>query len=147
MSEPSTTTPTGIHHVRLTVTDVRRSKAFYTELLGSAPAMDFTDQADDPEARQDPERLFAGCIFAVGDQLLGLRPGAASGDRFEPTRVGLDHVSLTVDSPEELAAAAQRLTTAGVEHGEVRDLGPAGMAVLSLQDPDDINLELNALTA
>nr|WP_284286984.1 VOC family protein [Angustibacter aerolatus] len=31
MSEPSTTTPTGIHHVRLTVTDVRRSKAFYTE--------------------------------------------------------------------------------------------------------------------
>jgi glyoxylase I family protein len=29
-------------------------------------------------------------------------------------------------------------------HGEVRDLADAGIAILSFQDPDDINVELTA---
>jgi glyoxylase I family protein len=33
---------------------------------------------------------------------------------------------------------------AGIEHGEVTDLEDAGMAILSFQDPDDINVELTA---
>jgi glyoxylase I family protein len=141
---PPLAQPHAIHHVRLTVTDIGRSKEFYVRLLGASPAADFSDQAGDPAVREDPARLYGGCVFSVGDQLLGLRPVAEAGDRFLSTRVGLDHLSLAVGSPEELRTAAARLAAAGVEHGEVRELSGFGIAILSLQDPDDINLELTA---
>jgi glyoxylase I family protein len=124
------------------VTDIARSKAFYISLLGVEPAIDFTDQSGDPSARQDPHRFFGGCTFALGEQLLGLRPAAPPDDRFDSTRVGLDHVSLTVDSLDALREAADRLGAADVEHGELTELGDYGIAILSVQDPDDINLEL-----
>lgn len=134
----------GIHHVRLTVTGIERSKAFYAMVFGADPAMDFSDQADDADAVQDPQRLFAGCIFQVGDQLFGLRPAGTVGDRFDSTRVGLDHVSLGVATKADLEAAAGRLDDAGVENGGVTSLTGMGMSILSFQDPDDINLELVA---
>ena len=81
---------------------------------------------------------------AARDQLLGLRPVARAGDTFDSTRVGLDHVSLGVASVDALTAAAAALDEAGVEHGSVDVLPGTGMAILSLQDPDDINLELVA---
>jgi glyoxylase I family protein len=137
--------PRGISHVRLTVTDIDRSKAFYTQIFGSEPAVDFSDQADQPGVREDPYRLFGGCIFSVGDQILGLRPVAPVGDSFVSTRVGLDHISLQLNSLEELRAAADRFTAAGIEHGEIIELTDYGLAILSFQDPDDINLELAAL--
>jgi glyoxylase I family protein len=136
--------PRAIHHVRLTVTDIARSKDFYARLLGTGPAADFSDQAADPAVREDPARLYGGCVFAVGEQLLGLRPVAAAGDRFRSTRVGLDHLSLAVASSDELRAVASRLDAAGVHHGEVTGLTGFGIAILSVQDPDDINLELTA---
>jgi glyoxylase I family protein len=136
--------PIAIHHVRLTVTDIARSKDFYTRLLGAEPAADLSEQAADPAVREDPARIYGGCVFSVGAQLLGLRPGAESGDRFRSTRVGLDHLSLAVGSPEDLHAAAARLEAAGVEHGQVMELTGFGIAILSVQDPDDINLELTA---
>jgi catechol 2,3-dioxygenase-like lactoylglutathione lyase family enzyme len=136
--------PHAIHHIRLTVTDIARSKDFYARLLGAGPAADFSDQAADPAVREDPARLYGGCVFAVGEQLLGLRPVAAAGDRFRSTRVGLDHLSLAVASSDELRAVASRLDAAGVHHGEVTELTGFGIAILSVQDPDDINLELTA---
>ena len=136
--------PRAIHHVRLTVTDIARSKDFYARLLGTGPAADFSDQAADPALREDPARLYGGCVFAVGEQLLGLRPVAAAGDRFRSTRVGLDHLSLAVASSDELRAVASRLDAAGVHHGDVTELTGFGIAILSVQDPDDINLELTA---
>ncbi|MCW2637395.1 MAG: putative glyoxylase family protein [Blastococcus sp.] len=136
--------PGAIHHVRLTVTDIDRSRDFYVRLLGTAPAVDFSDQAGDPAVLEDPLRIYGGCIFSLGDQLLGLRPAAEAGDRFRSTRVGLDHLSLAVGSTEDLQAIAARLDSAGVEHGEITDLAGFGIAILSVQDPDDINLELTA---
>jgi glyoxylase I family protein len=136
--------PGAIHHVRLTVTDIDRPRDFYVRLLGTAPAVDFSDQAGDPAVLEDPLRIYGGCIFSLGDQLLGLRPAAEAGDRFRSTRVGLDHLSLAVGSTEDLQAIAARLDSAGVEHGEITDLAGFGIAILSVQDPDDINLELTA---
>ncbi|MEJ7831943.1 MAG: VOC family protein [Nocardioides sp.] len=134
----------GLHHVRLTVTDIERSKAFYTQLFGADPAMDFSDQSGDPEALEDPKRLYAGCVFQLGDQLLGLRPVANVGDRFDSTRVGLDHLSLGVATADDLRSAAGRLDEAGIENGGVLSLEGMGMSILSFQDPDDINLEMVA---
>ena len=134
----------GIAHVRLTVTDIARSKAFYRTLFGMDPAIDMSDKVGEPGVTEDPKQIYGGCVFGFGDQLLGLRPVAASGDSFQSTRVGLDHVSLAVASVDELRAAAQRLSDAGVDHGEVIELTDMGVAILSVQDPDDINLEFTA---
>lgn len=137
--------PTAIGHVRLTVTDAHRSKAFYSWLLGAgALRTDFTHLWGDPSVHDDPDRVYGGCSFTVGRQVLGLRPVASSEDRFDPDRVGLDHLALTVASRAELEAAAQRLAAAGVEHGQVRELPAFGVTILSVQDPDGINLELSA---
>jgi len=144
MTQPALAQPTAIHHVRLTVTDIARSKAFYRSLLGADPAVDFSDQVAEPGVQQDPDKLYGGCAFALGDQLLGLRPAARAGDSFSSTRVGLDHLSLAVGSVDELQAAVARLDAAQVQHGQVKELGDLGVAILSLQDPDDINLELSA---
>jgi glyoxylase I family protein len=143
MTEPIVS-PQGFSHVRLTVTDIHRSKAFYSRLFGMPPGRDFSDQVDDPSVRNDPWRTYGGCSFTFHGQTLGLRPVAPQGDRFDPDRVGLDHLSLRVGSVEELHAAAARLAEADVPHGEVTDLPPFGLVILSLQDPDGINLELAA---
>ncbi|SEQ02702.1 VOC family protein [Microlunatus flavus] len=142
MSEQPTdaVTPSGIHHLRLTVTDIERSKAFYTTLLGRDPVIDHSAAVDEPGVRQDQSRFFGGVVYSFGDQVLGLRPVAEPGDTFSSTRVGLDHVSLLVGSRDDLDRAASRLSRDGVPHGDVTDLG--SMLILSLQDPDDINLEL-----
>ena len=143
MTEPLAQ-PQAIHHVRLTVTDIGRSREFYRRLLGVDPVIDTSDQAGQPGVSEDPARYYGGCIFPLGQGLFGLRPVADAGDRFDSTRVGLDHVSLTVGSRADLVAAAARLDAAGVEHGEVIDFPDSGLSILSLQDPDDINLELVA---
>lgn len=142
---PFVAAPVGIHHVRLTVTDIGRSKNFYSQVFGVQPAVDFSDHVAEAGIQDDPDRLFGGCVFPVGDQLLGLRPAAVAPDSFDSTRVGLDHVSLTVGSLDDLRGAADRLTSSGIAHGEIKELTEQGMAILSLQDPDDINLELTAL--
>lgn len=144
MTNAPSARPTGIHHVRLTVTDIARSKSFYEDVFGVHPVVDFSDRVDETGVREDPEKMFGGCAFAVGDQILGLRPVAPAGDTFASTRVGLDHLSLAVATTADLAAAAERLTERGVAHGEIVELTDMGIAILSLQDPDDINLELTA---
>jgi glyoxylase I family protein len=135
-----TVVPRGINHLRLTVTDIGRSKAFYSTLLGRAPVIDESASVDEPGVREDQSRVYGGVVYSFGDQVLGLRPVAEAGDTFSSTRVGLDHVGLLVDSRADLEAAAERLSADGVPHGEITDLG--SMVILSLQDPDDINLEL-----
>ena len=76
--------------------------------------------------------------------LLGLRPVAAASDRFDSERVGLDHLSFSVESTDELRRAAARLSEAGVEHGELIEMAQFGIVILSFEDPDGIHLELTA---
>lgn len=136
--------PLGFAHVRLTVTDIRRSKAFYQQLFGRPPGSDFSDEIDDPSVHDDPWRTYGGCSFTFHGQTLGLRPVAPLDDRFDADRVGLDHLSFRVGSVDDLHNAARRLDDAGVPRGEITDLPPFGLVILSVQDPDDINLELAA---
>ncbi|CAN00636.1 MULTISPECIES: VOC family protein [Clavibacter] len=151
MTDTSATTAaldsiTGVHHVRLSVTDLGRSRAFYEGVLGLTPAIESEGDASDPAVREDPAQYFGGVIYGVGSQLLGLRPiadGDASGDdaAFDPATRGLDHVSLQVGSRDDLVRAAALFEERGIAHGEVIDF-PTGMSILSVQDPDDINVEL-----
>src|SRR5512144_2295542 len=129
---------TGLHHLRLTVTDLERSSAFYQEVLGFQVVAKSPGSPADPAVRDDPDQLYGGVVFAADGILLGLRPVAEAGDRFRSERVGLDHLSFTVASRADLVEAVRRLDGRGVEHGEVRDLPAFGIAILSFSDPDGI---------
>lgn len=135
---------TGLHHLRITVTDIERSRAFYRDVLGFDVAAESPGDVDDPEVRADPTQLYGGVVFQTNGILFGLRPVAEPSDWFDSTRVGLDHISFSVQTVDELHAAAQRLEEAGVEHGEVKELDGFGIAILSFNDPDGVHLELSA---
>ncbi len=138
--------PTGqIHHLRLTVTDMARSRQFYTSLLGFEVAME-SPPPDDPAAAETFKILFGGVVMVRGSLLMGLRPMAPAGDRFSPDRVGLDHLSFSVDSRADLERAVQLLEDAGVPHGQISSLPSFGIDVLSFDDPDGVQLELTAPT-
>ena len=135
-----------IHHLRLTVTDVERSRQFYTGLLGFQVAVE-SPPPDDPSAAEAFKILFGGVVMTRGNLLMGLRPMAPSTDRFSPDRVGLDHLSFSVASRADLEQAARLLDEHGVTHGEIASLPSFGIDVLSFEDPDGIQLELTAPVA
>jgi glyoxylase I family protein len=139
--------PTGaVHHLRLTVTDVERSRAFYTELLGFDVAVE-SPPPDDPSANEAFKVLFGGLVMTRGNLIMGLRPMAPSGDRFDPDRVGLDHLSFSVGSRDDLEDALRLFDERGVSHGEITALPSFGIDVLSFEDPDGVQLELTAPAA
>ena len=135
-------TPTGYGHVRLTVTDVSRSRAFYDRVFGFPVAFEVPADADDA-TRESLSFLYGGVIYALpSGGLLGLRPVAPAGDRFDEDRVGLDHLSFSVDGVDQLQGAVALLDEAGIAHSGVKDIGVA--SILEFRDPDGIALELVA---
>jgi catechol 2,3-dioxygenase-like lactoylglutathione lyase family enzyme len=82
--------------------------------------------------------------MARGNYLLGLRPVAHKGDRFDEDRVGLDHLSFGVESRAALNDAIRFLDEHKVPHGEVRELTDFGICVLPFRDPDNIQLEITS---
>jgi glyoxylase I family protein len=133
----------GVHHLRLTVTDVQRSREFYTSLLGFQVAAE-SPPPGDPAADEVFSILFGGIVMIRGNLIMGLRPMAPAGDRFDPDRVGLDHLSFGVASREELEQAVRLFDERGVTHGEITRLPSFGIDVLPFTDPDGVQLELTA---
>ena len=120
-----------IHHVRLTVTDLERSQAFYTNVLGFQVL------------RQVPNGILMmrnGFLFGLS---LPFDPAQApTDDRFSEHRAGLDHLSFSVASHADLEAAAALFDAEGISHGTINDIGP--VYVMAFRDPDNIQLELTA---
>ena len=137
-----------VHHMRMTVTDVERSKAFYTEVLGFEVAVDGPPPPEDASHDEIVDSLQGGVILVHQGMFFGLRPTdgdrAAGGDCFDPLRVGLDHISFGVPARADLDRAVALLDERGVDHGPIRDLTPLGLSFLAFFDPDGIALELSA---
>ncbi len=132
---------TGFAHVRLTVTDLTRSRAFYDGVFGFPVAFEVPPGADDA-TREQLGFLFGGLIYAVPDGLLGLRPVAPAGDVFDEDRVGLDHLCFAVADEAGMTEATEVLDEMGVAHGGLKDIGVGW--VLEFRDPDGTALELFA---
>jgi len=132
-----------IHHLRLTVTDVKRSREFYTGLLGFDVAAE-SPPPGDPAAEAAYPVLWGGIVMVRGNLLLGLRPVAPAGDRFDEDRVGLDHLSFSVETRAELDEAMKLFDEKGIPHGPIRPLEGFGIAVLPFRDPDNIQVELTS---
>ena len=128
-----------IAHVRLTVTDIERSRQFYESVFGWPVLIEAPGSAD-PAAQEALAFLFGGVIYDLGGVLVGLRPVAD--DAFHEDRCGLDHLAFRVGTKDELDEAATHLDELGIEHAAVKDIGPS--YILEFRDPDNIALELTA---
>ena len=123
---------TGAHHVALTVTDLARSREWYTKLFDWKLLFD----------GEDDGRKFAVGMLPSG-LILGLSQHADTTGSFEPSHVGLDHLAFAVPSRSELPTWEQRFTELGVEFTPTTDA--AYGHVLNFKDPDGIALEIFAV--
>ena len=132
-------TSTSIAHVRLTVTDIERSRQFYESVFDWPVLLEVPENADEA-TRDQLAFLYGGVVYDLGGTLLGLRPVAT--DRFHEDRAGLDHIAFRLASLDELDTAAAHLDEVGIKHEPVKDIGPS--YILEFRDPDNIALELTA---
>jgi glyoxylase I family protein len=127
---------TGVSHVSLSVTDLDRSIAWYTDVLGLVNVM----PTDAPGLRRV---LLAhpgtGLMVALSQH------DAGSGTPFDERTTGLDHLSFAVQDRDELAAWEARLAEKGVTFTPIQDVYYGN--VLVLRDPDNIQLELFVMAA
>ena len=126
----------GILHVSLSVSDVERSKAFYSETLGLPVLRDVFEG-----------EVFDGREVIVLAGLTGVclqEHRANRGDEFDPTHTGLDHIAFAVDDVDKLEAFATALTDRGVIHSGVKALTQYGHFI-ELRDPDGIQVEIQCL--
>jgi glyoxylase I family protein len=117
----------GVHHVSLRVSDLDRAKKFYCETLGFQHLM-------------DADNL---CLFLAGGTL-GLRgptDAMPKGDKFNPHRVGVDHIALACSDASELKRVADALSAAGIENTGAKRDETLGKDYVAFKDPDRIAWE------
>lgn len=126
MSQP---TLAGIHHVKIPVTELNTSRAWYERVFGFRVTMEFPD-ADDLVVG------VSGEVPGLGDVLLALRvnPAAAGGSR------GFDPVSFGVTGRKDVEAWAEHLDALDIEHSPVIDASLGWLLVFT--DPDGLELHL-----
>ncbi len=118
----------GLSHIALRVTDLARAKAFYTAVLGFQMVQEIPSLV-----------LVSGYGF-----LLGMRGDAAEtpqGDRFNPYRVGLDHLALAAPDRAALDSLKSALDAAGVRNNGIEDDALTHAPFISFYDPDGIAWE------
>jgi len=119
----------GVHHVALRSADLPRSRRFYLEVLGF------------PAILESPN-LF---LFAAGATVFAVKgpeKDSPGGDRFDPFRVGLDHVALACPEEAELRRVAAGLEAAGVPNTGVKLDEGLGRLYVAFKDPDGIAWEV-----
>ena len=118
-------------HLGLRVSDLGRAKRFYIDTLGFGLL-----------------RESSGAIFMDAHGLLIALIGPAeqtdSTDRFNPFRVGLDHLALGVADLRDLDGLQRQLDAAGVPNHGIEQDSATGATYISFYDPDGIAWELYA---
>lgn len=139
------TESSGFAHVRLTVTDITRSKSFYDLVFGRLIAIDASGQVGEPGIENSPVNFYGGtvCRTPHGTRI-GLRP--VGKEISDSEHSGRDHVCFAVASCADLDRAAANLTQGGVQHRQIIDLAGTGIATLSVQDSDNSYSDPNRLT-
>lgn len=112
----------GVHHVKLPVSDLARSRAWYESRLGYRVTTEFVEQG-----------TLAGLVMTHpnGGPMLGLR--------MDPERAaaaaGFDYFSIGVPTRQALEALAARLTALGETHAGVH-FATIGWILPDTHDPD-----------
>jgi len=125
---------TGVHHIALTVTDVERSVPWYERVLG------FTPSGSADEGEQGLRKVF---LRGFGVTLTLVQHPAAERAAFDESRPGLDHLTFSVADEDALRFWTERLTEHGVTFSPItEEISAPGTSVISLRDPDGIQLVL-----
>lgn len=119
----------GIHHLALTVRDLKVSTVFYQRVLGFPP---LTEMVGEKLTRQ---------LFALpGGMNLGLTEHQIGLDHpFTPFQPGMDHLGFSVATHEELERWAEHLDSLEIPHSGLIEASYG--TALNFQDPDAIALE------
>lgn len=125
---------TGFGHVDLSVTDLDRSEAWYTKVLGARRLI--AQRVDDPgyEVRVFVEPRSMALFALFGHDRNGSQPTT-----FDFNRSGLDHLAFGVADAETLDAWETHLTALGVQHNGIES-DPLANAIVA-KDPDGIPIE------
>ncbi len=112
----------GIHHIKLPVRDLARSRAWYESRLGYRAAIEFAEQG-----------TVKGVVMRHPDG------GPDLGLRLDPARAeaaaGFDYFAIGVPSREAIEDLADRLTALGESHAGVH-FATIGWILPELHDPD-----------
>lgn len=121
----------GIHHVKLPVSDIARSRAWYERVLGFAMALEFVED---------------GVVRGVALHRDGCPAGLAL--RHDPDRAkalsGFDALALQVPTREDVHAWKAALDEAGEPHGGIVTGHRGGTVLIGLHDPDGTEIRLYA---
>ena len=123
----------GLSHLGLRVTDLARAKRFYVDTLGG----------------QLVREIDGAVLINVYGMLIGLYGADKRSpryDRFDPFRVGLDHLALAVEDTGLLEDLQRDLDAAGVRNHGVEEDPEAHDKYISFYDPDGIAWELYAVS-
>jgi catechol 2,3-dioxygenase-like lactoylglutathione lyase family enzyme len=125
----------GLHHVKIPVTDLPRSREWYERVFDLEPHMEFRD---------DHDGVVRGVVYralrsAVGEVTISLReqPTAARG------LAGFDPLALMLGGRADVEHWCERLDRLGVAHTDIVD-APIG-SILAFADPDGIELRFYSL--
>jgi catechol 2,3-dioxygenase-like lactoylglutathione lyase family enzyme len=130
-SQPGAVVPPAprLHHTSLTVTSLERSVPWYREVLGLAEPL-----------RHDGARWQRVVWRTEGVTMsLTVHDRTDAHDRFDESRVGMDHLAFGCTSRAELDEWVAHLDALGVEHGPVVEAPHAHLVVA--HDPDGIPVE------
>jgi len=123
----------GLSHLGLRVTNLARAKHFYIDILGCQLVRE-TDR---------------GVLVNVSGMLVALNETdsySSSYDRFNPFRVGLDHLALAVEDPSILEDLKRDLDAAEVRNNGVEEDPETHDKYISFFDPDGIAWELYSIS-
>jgi catechol 2,3-dioxygenase-like lactoylglutathione lyase family enzyme len=125
---------TGIAHVELSVRDLERSVAFYTQLLGARDVW---------RGSSDEYGIDACAIYEPKSKMVFALTCHRSQDSsdFSPRRPGLDHVSFGVADRAALEEWVKHLDELGIAHSPIQDNHQPPS--VTLKDPDGIALEFS----
>ena len=121
----------GIHHIKLPVSDVRRSRAWYERVLGFEPVIDFVEDGELMGVALRRE----GCPAQIALRLDPARAHALS---------GFDAVALLVPTRADVPHWEAALDCIGESHGGLVTGHEGGTVLVGLHDPDGIEIRLYA---
>lgn len=124
-----------LHHLSLTVTDLPASTRWYTEVLGFGVDAEVQGETFRRNRLRHPEAEIT---------LTLTRHDRGSTEPFDETRPGLDHVAFLVPTVADVADWERRLEEHAVEHSGIKER-PGGVVMITVRDPDNVQIEVMAL--
>jgi catechol 2,3-dioxygenase-like lactoylglutathione lyase family enzyme len=123
----------GLSHLGLRVTNLARARHFYVDTLGCQVVRE-TD---------------GGILVNIAGVLVALYETdlySSNFDRFNPFRVGLDHLALAVENPDILEDLKRDLDAAEVRNNGIEEDPETHDKYISFYDPDGIAWELYSIS-